>query len=243
MNVNPNTRPVAAEEVERRFDRQVAAFDAFRGESLLSLLRLREVKAVQTERQFEYARKQYGADDPRTQQFAAELALNRRFTVELGAEADRAGATPPNVDARTWMLYGYVRDADLHGQEGLRVALYDAQGHWVEALGHACTDEHGYFEIRASVGDAHTRVADFKLQFFLRVVGPNQESLYTDRSATVPEAGVAVYREIILDGSKPCLPPSEVSVAPPEQDPTRPPNDVKVGRATEKRGVRKKRGK
>jgi hypothetical protein len=243
MNVNPNMRPVAAEEVERSFDGQVAAFDAFRGDSLLSLLRLREVKAAQSERQYENARKEYGADDPRTQQFATELALNRRFTGELGAEADRAGATAPNVDARSWMLYGYVRDTDLQGLEGLRVALYDAQGHWVEALGHACTDEHGYFEIRASVGDTHTRVADFKLQFFLRVVGPDQESLYADRSATVPEAGVALYREIILDGSKPCLPPSEVAVALPEQDPTRPPNTVRDSGETTKRTVRKKRSK
>lgn len=243
MNVNPNMRPVPAEEVERTFDSQVAAFDAFRGENLLSLLRLREVKAAQSERQYEYARKEYGADDPRTKQFAAEVTLNRRFTAELGAEADRAGATAPSVDARSWMLYGYVRDADLRGQEGLRVALFDAQGRWVEALGHACTDEHGYFEIRASVGDAHSRVTDFKLQFLLRVVGPNQESLYADRSATVPEAGVAMYREIILDGSKPCLPPSQVPVASPEQDPAKPPNVVRGGGANAKRTGRKKRPK
>jgi hypothetical protein len=241
MNVNPNARPVAAEEVERSFDSQVAGFDAFRSEALLSLVRLREVKTAQTSRQYEQAQKMWGADDPRTQHLAAELALNRRFTVELGAEADRAGATAPNVDARSWMLYGYVRDSDLQGQQGLTVALYDTQGRWVEALGHACTDDRGYFEIRASIADQFARLAESKLQFFLRVVGPNQESLYTDRSATVPQAGVAVYREIILDGSKPCLPPTEVPVTQPMQDPTQPQTDAKRGRATKKRAERKKR--
>lgn len=241
MNVNPNSRPVAPEEVERSFESQVAGFDAFRSEALLSLVRLREVKTVQTTRQYEYAKKRYGEDDPRTQQFAVELALNGRFTMELGAEADRAGATAPNIDAHTWMLHGYVRDADLVAQPGLTVALYDAQGRWVEALGHDCTDERGYFEIRAAVGDSFLRLAESRLQFFLRVVGPDHDSLYTDRSATVPEAGVVVYREIILDGSKPCLPPSEVPANPPDQDPTRPPTDVKDGRGTVKRRVRKKR--
>jgi len=243
MNVNPSLRPVAPEEVERSFESQVAGFDAFRSEALLSLVRLREVKTSQTTRQYEFAKKMYGADDPRTQQFAAELALNGRFTMELGAEADRAGATAPNVDAHSWILYGFVRNADLVGQPELTVALYDTQGRWVEALGHACTDERGYFELRASIGDALSRFAESRVQFFLCVVRPNQESLHTDRSATVPEAGVALYREIILDGSKPCLPPSEVPANPPDQDPTRPPTDVKDSRGTVKRGVRKKPSK
>lgn len=241
MNVNPNSRPVAPEEVERRFESQVAGFDAFRSEALLSLARLREVKTAQTSRQYEYARKNYGEDDPRTQQFAVELALNGRFTMELGAEVDRAGATAPNIDAHSWMLYGYVRDADLVGQPELTVALYDMQGRWVKVLGHDCTDERGHFEIRTAIGDALSRLKESRLQFFLRVVGPNQEPLYMDRSATVPEGGVALYREIILDGSKPCLPPSEVPVTEPVQDPTRPPTDVKGSRGTVKRGVRRKR--
>jgi hypothetical protein len=138
------------------------------------------------------------------------------------------------------MLYGYVRGADLVGQPGLTVALYDAQGRWVEALGHACTNEHGYFEIRAAIGDALSRLKESGMQLFLRVVGPNQESLYADRSATVPEAGVAAYREIILDGSKPCLPPSEVPVTQPVPDPTRPQTDVKGSPAATKRSARKK---
>jgi hypothetical protein len=239
MNVNPSQRPVAAEEVERSFESQVSGFDAFRSESLLSLVRLREVKTAQTSRQYEQAQKMWGADDPRTQQLAVELAANRRFTMELGAEADRAGAAAPNVDARSWVLYGYVRNADLQPRQGLTVALYDAQGRWVEALGHGCTDERGYFEIRTSIGDALARLAESRLQVFLRVVGPNRETLYTDRSATVPEAGVAVYREIIVDGSKPCLPPSEAPAQPP-QDRTQPQTTVKGGSATAKRNARKK---
>ena len=92
----------------------------------------------------------YGADHPRVTALRARAVFNEGMIKDLVLETSRARTDIPTVDENTWVLHGYVRDANANGLPNLTVALYDESGDWVRKLGYACTEQNGYFRIRNS---------------------------------------------------------------------------------------------
>jgi len=141
--------PQAAEGI-RHLEALPARADAARVEGLLALQRLRTAKTALLAREQARLTAKYGADHPRVQALAQQLAVNRLLVNHVGAEAGRAQVARADADPKAWILHGRVLNRDLRGQGGLTVALYDSGGAWVQALGFACTDSTGYFKLSAT---------------------------------------------------------------------------------------------
>jgi hypothetical protein len=158
-----------------------------------------------------------------------QLEANRALTRAVALEADRATTELPPRDAQTWVVHGRVLTQELTGIPHLTVALYDANGNWVESIGYACTESNGYFKLAAGREGLPTG-----RQVFLRVLNMQGEHVYVDPTPLTPELGRVEYREIRLASEAPvCAPPP----APNRREPMPEPGSWVVrGRITDEAG-------
>lgn len=178
--------------------------DARRAESFDQLRLARRAVGTSVAREQARLARKYGPDHPRVVALAARAAFNQGMVKDITLEAERARTDIPAVGEDEWVLHGYVRDAQLRGVANLTVALYDEGGKWQSGLGHACTEKDGYFLLRNS-----TSAVREGRPVYLRVLSPNSEHLYADKSALTPEPGRLDYREVSLTGEvQTCTPPA-----------------------------------
>lgn len=193
-----------------KFEGDLAKADTVRASALAGLQKLHTARARYAQRERMHLAATSGENDADVIRLKTEVAIEERFGKALNAEIDRATITRPAVDERAWTLYGFVRDQDLQGQPNLTVALFDRKNHWIEALGHACTDSRGCFQLRyAQGGEPGTNQ---RWEVFLRVLNRKQEILYRDKKPMIAIIGEITYREVILTGeSESCQPPSDAT--------------------------------
>jgi predicted flap endonuclease-1-like 5' DNA nuclease len=79
---------------------------------------------------------------------AAALPQNESLRRAVAATQEVLEATAPNVDANSFVIYGFVRRKNQTGIPGLTLALTNEAGDWLRQYGYACTDARGYFELR-----------------------------------------------------------------------------------------------
>jgi hypothetical protein len=112
-----------------------------------------------------------------------------------------------------------VRKKDLTPAPDLTVALVDAQGQWLRALGFACTDARGYFQLIATVaraGAAGAVAPPSKIEAHIRITDRKRLQLYRGAEAIPISPGGVEYREIVLDGGAAgCVAPEEEVPGPP----------------------------
>lgn len=198
---NPPPKPGMTEENVARFQNDLAKADTVRANLLSGLHELRTAKLKSTEREQKLTAARLGEDHPRVVRLKAEVAAGQRINRQLSAEVDRANIPFP-VDEHSWTVYGFVRNPELQGQDRLTVALFDHADRWMEAVGYACTDNRGYFQLRYDSG------AEKLQEIFIHVSNPKQEVLYRDKKPMKAAAGAVQYREIILgDDCAACPPP------------------------------------
>jgi hypothetical protein len=236
MKTDSAIKPAAIAENVSRFESDIANADTVRASALSGLQRLRVAKANYAEREQARIAAKLGENHADVVRLKAEVAENTRFGQELSAEINRTTAASPAADKRGWSLYGFVRTQDLQGQPNLTVALFDRTARWIEALGHACTDSRGYFQLRYAPGGS-APATDHSREIFIRVTNRKQEVLYRDKKPMSAIPGEIKYREIVLDDESPsCSPPSNT---PPKVPASSKESSVKSQKARPTKKVRK----
>ena len=185
-------KEVSFDEVSREFDKRIAGTDQLRAEQLEQLIVVRQAKATALKREEARLTKKLGASHPRVAEISARRNMNSLLVRDLNVEATRARVDVPQVDDKTWAVFGFVRDKDFNGVPNLTVALYDEKGNWVEQLGYACTRKDGSFKLETQ------NFAQVKTPVFLHVLTGQAVRLYADQVPLTPKGSGLDYREIIL---------------------------------------------
>jgi hypothetical protein len=205
-----SNKPHSIEEAATQFEKQLAKANTVRASALSGLQRLRAARANYVQREQTLVAAKLGEDHPDSVRLKVEVAASQSLDRKLGAEIDRINIPAPVVSERGWMLHGFVRDRTFQGQPNLTVAMFNSTNRWVEALGHACTDKRGYFQL-CFAGGTESAVEQWG-EIFLRVSDAKRQALYRDKTPTKPVSGGVQYREIILNGDGDCCePPSDLS--------------------------------
>jgi hypothetical protein len=189
-------------EITRELEQKVGGADKLRADGLERLGAVRRAREAGLRREQARLTQKHGAEHPSVVAISNRLAANAGLVRDLGLEATRARVQTPRVDARGWAVHGFVRDKELKPVNGLTVALFDAQGRWVEQAGFGSTKADGHFRIELK--DA----AAFAGPLFLRVLKGQSVHLFADTSPLTPTAGAVVSREIFLsEDGQPAPPP------------------------------------
>jgi hypothetical protein len=223
--------------------RAAAKADALRAAGLKGLEGLTQARQAGLKREQGRLSQKLGAEHPRVRALAVRMEDGVARLRDLMVDIARAETVAPTAGAAEWVLHGYVRRKDLTPAPDLTVSLVDAQGQWIKALGFACTDARGYFQLVASLGGteppgkpeqpgkpelpgkpgpagkldpAGKAVLAPKLQAHVRITDRNRLQLYRGEEAVPISPGAVEYREIILeDGSAGCVAPEEGEVPSP----------------------------
>lgn len=195
---------------EEIFEKVDTAFNTLDKERLAGLERISLMHNIRDQaQQQEKARltAKYGEDHPRVTKISNRLQYNQGARLELDYEIEKSKITLPDIDSNTWLVHGRVLDQDRKGVPDMTVSLYDENGQWVEELGHACTDERGYFALRYQVKDKKPDVPETQ-PLYLTVTDEQQKIRHRETEPLYGAIGLMDYRLIILgeeDGT--CTPP------------------------------------
>jgi hypothetical protein len=196
-------KQITLDQIAQGIDKGLNTADEQRASAFDRLQYVRRAKSTSLQKEQARLSAKYGTDHPRVQTLGNKVVLNEGLWANVVAETIRAKTEIPVVDARTWVLHGYVRLKDGGGVPNLTVGLYDDQGEWVQALGHACTAPNGYFRIKST-----SNILSDNIPVYVRVLNHQAEHLYADQKALRPAAGHLDYREIVLTGEgQVCAPP------------------------------------
>jgi hypothetical protein len=217
MNENSNSQQVSPNDVEPIVTRDINNADKARADALDGLLTLRKAKASMLAREQSLLTAKYGAKDPRVAEATMRATANKIILDGLTIETVRARTQIPTVDKSTYAVYGYVymRDGGLGPAPDLTVALVDRNGRWMEAFGHACTDQNGYYELPYTpAGESSPTMASTagsraeETTLFIQVSNQQQQVLLRDTSPVLVKLGEVEHRDITLNSTKStCQPP------------------------------------
>ena len=208
---------VSPEEAARTLENQIAGLDPQRAEALEGLKKLRAVRGAGYVRERERLALKYGADDPRVAALGDKARFNAGLSRDLDFEIDRAKTEAPVADEKSYVLHGFVRDRKGAGVPRLTVALYDDKGNLLRVFGQACTDERGYFILRAGGTSREPKERETAVIARLYVLDANGATVHVEKEPVQPQLGEVDFRIIILgEQAAPCGPA-------PETRPTEPP--------------------
>ena len=203
---------VSSEEAAKVVDEQLATLDPLRAQAVAGLHKVRMARAESFVREKQRLTIKYGADHPRLAALEDKIRFNDGLTRDLQFEAVRATIEVPVVDKNSFLFHGFVRNCAGEPKPGLTVALYDARGGWIRAMGYGCTDEHGYFRMEGSgfsdPAGAAGAVATIR-------VFDKQNPLVTDARPLTITPGKSEYRIIIVCDDGTCPPPPGDTDEPP----------------------------
>ena len=202
------TNSPSSDEVIGRLLSSFDALDQQRANGLSEIQILHTVRNAAAVREKQRLIRKYGADDPRVAKVEARIAFNERLATNLDAEIERTSVTPPEYDLDTWMVQGRVVDATGTAQPGLTLSLAQADGTWLGALGHTCSDTKGYYALRYKASAGTTPPVPETEPLFVTVTDTQDRVLHRDDRALYLEIGQIDVRPIVLDGSAgACKPP------------------------------------
>jgi hypothetical protein len=226
-------RDASPEEVAEAIETQIAGLDPQRAEALEGLQKLRAARGIGYVREQKRLALKYGADSPRVAELAEKARFNKDLSRDLAFEITRAKTDTPVVDENGYVLHGFVLDRQGQPIPRLTVAVYDTKGTWIRVLGHGCTDEHGYFILRYSGGEADLKERDAMVitpsaaaaqprpSARIYVLDAKGTTLHIEEEPLEPQLGEIDFRVIILGDE------SEHRGLPPESRPNEPPPKLK----------------
>ncbi len=206
------SKKVTLNDIEQTLDDGIAGADAQRAEHLRNFQRTREAKHNIHAREHARLTLKYGANHPRVAALTNKMSVNRGIIGEVEQERVRAAKPVPDSDENSWIVHGFVRDENRRGLARMTVAFYARDGRRIARLGHACTDDDGYFKITST--DLDQSVLD---KVYLGL-SENGTRIFKDSRGLTPEPDTVVYREIILRAGGDCPEPDdwdEQGVTPP----------------------------
>ena len=198
--------------------------DALRAAGLQGLEGVTQARQAGLGREHSRLSRKLGAEHPRAKALAIRMEDGAVRLRDLTVEVARAETVAPRAEAGKWVLHGYVRKKDLSPAPDLTVALVDTQGQWLRALGFACTDARGYFQLVATVaraGSASASAPPSKIETHIRITDRHRVQLHRGEEAVPVSPGGVEYREIVLEGGGAgCVAPEEeVPGSPPRPQP------------------------
>lgn len=162
MNTTDSTRQRLNPEFSiKGLESAFGALDANRATGYAQLGQMRSAKSASLAREQKFLAIKHGSTStPRAQYAAAALGRNEGLRRELASAQEVLETPAPQVDDKSFIIYGFVRRRDQTGIPGLTLALTDADGTWIKEAGYACTDERGYFELRVAYRGQEKEPAD-----------------------------------------------------------------------------------
>jgi len=207
-----------SEEFKDAMFRAAVKADGLRAAGLRGLEGVTQARQASLEREQERLSRKLGPEHPRVRALALRREDGTARLRDLKVEIARAETVAPRPSADQWVLHGYVRGKDLNPATDLTVALVDAQGRWLRALGFVCTDARGYFQLVTSMGRAERSAEEpltpsavpRELYGYVRITDRGRVQLYRAEEAVLVSPGGVEYREIILEGGTAgCVSPEE----------------------------------
>ncbi|KEF42630.1 MAG: hypothetical protein ER33_05035 [Cyanobium sp. CACIAM 14] len=223
---------IPEETVAATVERQLASIDPQRAASYAGLQSVRTARAGGLAREQKRLALKYGDESPRVQAVAARTVINQGLLRDLDFELARASREAPTVDARGYVLHGFVRNLSGQGLPQLTVALYDEKGNWLRELGQGCSDEHGYFLLRYQgkendpASDSNrldtASLAANRPTARIHVFDAEQKTVQIEAEPLQPRLGQVDFRIIVIGAQSPPCPPPPATTAP-TPEPTPPP--------------------
>lgn len=151
--------PLSADEVVKAIETGLPGLDASRTAGYAQLGQLRDAKARSLSReQTLLARKHGGAPHPRIAEARQRFAINEQLRRETAIIREVSETPLAEPEKNALIVHGFVRRRSDHvGIPGLTLALTDSDGNWLRQFGYACTDQRGYFLLRANLGSEEGR--------------------------------------------------------------------------------------
>lgn len=220
--MNQRKSPTMAEFLEK-IGQTFNFLDSERTQGLQKLRRIHSVKnrALQVEK-FRLMNK-HRVDSEKIAAVSRRLSYAKGMMTELNAEIERSRIVPPRLDKNSWGVHGLVRDSNKHGVEGLTVSFFIGK-RWVDKMGYACTDKHGYFSLTSTIAPEEPAIKGIKLT----VTDKNQRILFMDDKDFTIRPRQLDYRIITLSGQSDQSVPPESGQE--EGEPTAVPPDTWIVR-------------
>lgn len=192
--------------------------DTFTGldqERLAGLQQMQGLQAIKQQTQQQEKKRltlKYGEDHPRVVKINERMRYDEAANIELHHEIEKSQIKLPDVDRNSWLVHGRVLDQNRKGVPKLTLSLHDENDQWLEALGHACTNEQGYFVLRYHGTEGQEpRIPDTQ-KLFLIVTDAENQVRHRETEPLYLDLGVIDYRLIVLTGKiEVCTPPKPES--------------------------------
>jgi hypothetical protein len=201
VSTNKEDQDVSLDELSGALDANLPELDLAHADALDDLQLLRETRAEGLRREHERLSLKLGEEHPRVTELAARIVDNEEFVRGLALATARARVETPRADKEAWVLYGFIRDREAQGVANVTVALYDEQGNWAQQLGYASTRADGSFRLRAR------NLANLSPPLFVHVLDQQASHLFADDTPLAPEAGAALYHEVVIGDAQVGTPP------------------------------------
>jgi len=186
--------------------------DKERTAGLAQLKRMQDARNAAASREKQRLTQKYGAIHPRVTRIGTRLAFNQKFAPNLDAEIERSSATAPEYDIDSWMVYGRVVDVDGNAKAGVTLSLSDANGVWVRALGHTCSDAKGFYALKYTATPDTLLPVPETQPLFLTATDAEFKLLKRDDQPLYLKIGQIDVRQIVLpEPAPPCTPPQPES--------------------------------
>ena len=206
------------------FEKLDFAFDGLDNERAKGLQRLKTFHLIKNDgavREKNRLKAKYGAEHPRVKKLDERLTYNIGLSKELDVEIERTEITQPFFDINTWMVHGRVLDKEGKGISELTMSFYDKNKVWVEELGHACTDDRGYYSIRYRVEPEKKQEIPATRELFLTVTDNAFKVLHRESEPLFVRIGQIDFRLIVFeDKGGICEPPqpgnNQTAAVPPD---------------------------
>lgn len=193
-------------DIFKKLDETFDGLDNERVQGLQRLQTLQKVKDNALQREKIRLEKKYGENHPRVQKINERLSYNQGAFNDLAVETQRASSPSPVFGLNTWVVHGHVVDQNKNPIKGVTVSLYDEKNRWIRQLGHTCSNEQGYYELRYTKDQEKEFRFDKKENLYLTITDKNHELLHRETKPVHVSLGHIDYRRIVIRGSV-CVPP------------------------------------
>lgn len=130
-----------------QLDEAASLLQEQRTQQLLEVHLNQHIDQRATEREHARLSQKYGEGHPRVQAMAARLEQNNLFLVAVDQEISRSKNRQEPLPKGGWRVQGQVFETTDKPAAKVSVYFSDSQHEPIQKLGHACTDEQGYYAI------------------------------------------------------------------------------------------------
>ena len=201
-------KKISLDEIASRIGTAFERMQESRFKGLKETRNIQQVKYEARMREHQRLKKKYGANHPRVQKNEQRLSFHEPVSRAMVQETERAGIDIPPFKPNSWRIHGRVLDQDRNGLKDLTVSLRDEKQQWIRELGHACTDERGYFSLTYSRTSEDEEARPVP-KMFLTVSDKDKNVLHREKEPLSVVIGQIDYREIILGEEKCEEPPAD----------------------------------